>query len=81
MNDRYKLLAVEAAEWCKQYAKGTPVAWEWEEKFAELIVQECLYQIQSIMDYTDHETVELQLAELRAQRDAQIVIKEHFGIT
>ena len=76
MNDRYKLLAVEAAEWCKQYAKGTPVAWEWEEKFAELIVQECTDRLGDLMDRAFNESDELEA--LLAARHA---IKEHFGIT
>lgn len=42
MNNRFKELALEATVWCEHYAKGTPTAWEWEQKFAELIVQECV---------------------------------------
>lgn len=41
MNTRIKELYKEATEWCEQHAQGTPVAWEWEEKFAELIIAEC----------------------------------------
>jgi hypothetical protein len=41
MNNRYRELANEASDWCQEHAKGTPTAWEWEEKFAELIVREC----------------------------------------
>lgn len=78
--DKVKALAAQATAWCEQYAEGTPVAWEWENKFAELIVQECTYQINSIMDYTDYDDPELARVELKALRDARQVIKEHFGL-
>lgn len=42
MNKRIKELANEASDWCEQHAEGTPTAWEWEEKFADLIVKECI---------------------------------------
>lgn len=70
----------EATTWCEKHAVGTPVAWEWEMKFAELIVEECLQQIGSIMDYTSYDTYELQKAELDAMKDARAVIKERFGL-
>ena len=76
MNDRYKELAREATEWCEQYAKGTPVAWEWEQKFAELIVQECMEQVSVLMDRAFNESDELE-ALLAARR----TIKEHFGVS
>lgn len=80
MNDRYKQLAAEATTWCEQYAKGTPVAWEWEQKFAELVVEECALQVYRLMDYTDYDTPTLQAVELKTLRDARTVIKQHFGL-
>jgi len=41
MNDEYKHIAVEATKWCEEHAQGTPVAWEWEKKYAELIIKQC----------------------------------------
>jgi hypothetical protein len=76
VNDRYKILAVEAADWCKQHAKGTPVAWEWEEKFAELIVLECVEQIGGLMNQAFNES-----RELASLISARVVIKEHFGVS
>lgn len=76
MNDRYKLLAVEAAEWCEQHAKGTPVAWEWEEKFAEMIVQECLDQVSGLIDREFNGSAELET--LLAARTA---IEDRFGLS
>jgi hypothetical protein len=32
----------EATRWCEDNATGTPIAWEFEEKFAELIIEECI---------------------------------------
>ncbi len=80
MNNKYQQLAHEATQWCEKHAKGTPTAREWEEKFAELIVQECTYAINSIMDYTVYEDTKPQLVELKAMRAASAVIKDHFGV-
>lgn len=42
MNEhKIRLIAVQASEWCKKNAHGAPAEWEWEYKFAELIVREC----------------------------------------
>lgn len=42
MTLRIRQIAVDATNWCWENAKGTPVAWEWEEKFAELMIEEFL---------------------------------------
>ena len=39
---RHRELARQATEWCVNNAKGAPTAWEWEDKFAELLLQECV---------------------------------------
>lgn len=80
MNNRFKEIAHEATLWCEQHAKGTPVAWEWEAKYAELIVEDCVQLISSMMDYTDYDTSDLQAVELKALRNARQLIKERFGI-
>lgn len=41
MKDITIKLCNEATEWCGTYAKGTPTAWEWEQKLVELVVEEC----------------------------------------
>ncbi len=38
---KHRELARQATEWCVNNAEGAPTAWEWEDKFAELILQEC----------------------------------------
>lgn len=53
MNERFKEIAKAANAWCVENAKGTPVAWEWEEKFAELIVREGANQIRKQGDGVD----------------------------
>lgn len=53
MNKRIKELAEQATNWCEKSAQGTPVAWEWENKFAELIVKECANEVTLSSDY-DH---------------------------
>ena len=45
MNDKYKEIYNWAAELCHE---GT--AWEWEKRYAELIVQECLNQMSDYLD-------------------------------
>ena len=67
MNNRIKQLAHQATEWCKENAQGTPVAWEWEEKFAELIVQECA-------------DVELYWLSEQNKKSIAEIIKNHFGV-
>ena len=45
MNDRISKIAIEADAWCDKYYFGDKFYdIEWEKKFAELIVQECLDQ-------------------------------------
>jgi hypothetical protein len=61
MTDRIKELAAEATLWCTEHAQGTPVAWEWEEKFAELIIKDCLLRVNEVTDWIyeyNHATVE-----------------------
>lgn len=76
MNNKYKELAHEATLWCEQHAVGTPVAWEWEAKYAELIVQECTDQLSSLMNHEFNES-----AELETLIAARAVIRKHFGIS
>ena len=59
-NIRLKELANEAADWCRENAIGAPVAWEWEMKFGELIMQECVDQLDDLMNRTLNEFVELE---------------------
>ena len=43
MNDRIRKIAIEADAWCDRYYFGDKsYDIEWEKKFAELIVQECI---------------------------------------
>jgi hypothetical protein len=43
MNDRIRKIAIEADAWCDKYYFGDKFYdIEWEKKFAELIVQECI---------------------------------------
>ena len=73
MNEKIKELAIQASDWCCVHAKGTPTAWEWEYKFAELIVQECATYLNvaaEVYDQKDQDTVD------RAARH----IKQYFGL-
>ena len=42
MNDKFKELASLATEYCIE--KGVNDAWIWEQKYAELIIRECMDQ-------------------------------------
>jgi hypothetical protein len=42
MNERINQLAVQASEWYEQNVSGKGISGEWETKFAELIVRECM---------------------------------------
>lgn len=69
MNDRYRILAHQATNWCANNAKGTQVSWE--EKFAELIVEECAQVCWSVseLEYKGYTVSEC------AKR-----IHKHFGV-
>jgi hypothetical protein len=73
MNDRIRKIAIEADAWCDKYYFGDKFYdIEWETKFAELIVRECL-GIVNRHEYSYHEADPL-------WETAQL-IKEHFGVT
>lgn len=78
MNERYKDLAHQATEWCHEHAKGPPVAWEWEQKFAELIIRDCTQALQTEMyrlDSIPGREVSAQTMETAAE-----LIKKRFGV-
>jgi len=73
MNERICKIAQETDAWCDQrYLGEDSYNIEWETKFAELIVQECL-GIVNRHEYSYHEADPL-------WETAQL-IKEHFGVT
>ncbi len=72
MNERICKIAQETDAWCDQrYLGEDSYDIEWETKFAELIVQECL-GIVNRHEYSYHEADPL-------WETAQL-IKEHFGV-
>jgi len=72
MNERICKIAQETDAWCDQrYLGEDSYNIEWETKFAELIVQECL-GIVNRHEYSYHEADPL-------WETAQL-IKEHFGV-
>lgn len=72
MNEHYKLLAGQATDWCLAHcAEFDTNAWQWERKFAELIVEDCAKianQNRTAMEMDRNTTL---------TSDA---IKQHFGI-
>ena len=69
MNEEYKHLAIEATRWCEANAQGTPIAWEWEAKFAELIIKQCVQICDNNIDDNFSSAI-----------CARNEIKEHFGV-
>lgn len=77
MNDRYKVLAEEAREWCSENADTfDTMAWQWERKFTELILKDvirvCDKSAVPFEDYTSH---------VIGATVCREMIKEYFGIT
>ncbi len=69
MNDRIRKMAIEADAWCDQYYFGDKFYdIEWEKKFAELIVQECAYLVDTLNEAYG------------APSTAGKFIKQHFGV-
>ena len=57
MNARIRKIAIEADAWCDKYYFGDKFYdIEWEKKFAELIIEQCCYQVREIdaMQIRDH---------------------------
>ena len=72
MNDQLRKIAIETDAWCDKYYFGDKFYdIEWEKKFAELIVRECVDRIKRVGILEDIE------GEGDMISDA---VKEHFGI-
>jgi len=72
MNELIRKMAIEADAWCDKYYFGDKFYdIEWEKKFAELIVRECLNQC-----YNRGMNDELYEGQLKAAA----YIEQHFGV-
>ena len=92
MNERIQQLAMQTDIWCDQnVAQGSPMYNnQWEQKFAELIVRECVRECKQEWYDTNNDP------ELNAETDTRMIgikigikqgslkcisrIKEHFGV-
>jgi hypothetical protein len=83
MNSRIRELAIAADAWCDQSVAlhaGTPLYNNlWEEKFAELIVRECM-SINTQRLFSDYEGDTHRVAHNNALWCAWGDMQEHFGI-
>lgn len=77
MNKRIKELMPKP--WTFPYPDRELYTKEQFEKFAELIVQECVKIIEHGMDHTEYDDVEKSMIELKAQKWCRDTIKEEFG--
>lgn len=75
MNDRLRKIAIEADAWCDRYYFGDKFYdIEWEKKFAELIVQECVGVVESGSFLHDQAPTAI------FARECSGAIKQHFGV-
>ena len=72
-SEKIRELYFQATKWCEENAVGTPVAWEFEEKFAALIVKECVSRIDL---YHQRDEITEDWVYTNLEND----IKEHFGV-
>jgi hypothetical protein len=97
MNERIRELAEQARLWAEvSYKKqndqftshwDTPIGYTvsqfFEQKFAEMIVQECVTIIKHGIDHTEYphpNDVEKSMVEMKAQMWCRDAIKEYFGV-
>ena len=77
MNERIRELAEQAGEWYMNNSKEFPSPQEWNEKFAELLIQQCIEQCsKALFEYTGQPSVTHNYAVGLCQDN----IKEHFGV-
>jgi len=52
------------------------------EKFAQMIVKECIYKVSDLMDHTEYDYTDVYAneVELKALRRARAAIQQHFGV-
>ena len=77
MNDRIQELAIQTDIWCDQnVAQGSPMYNnQWEHKFAELIVRECIAQMAIHMDKFGDEQ-----SNNPVWYKAEEAVMKHFGV-
>jgi len=75
MNDRIRKIAIEADAWCDKYYFGDKFYdIEWETKFAELIVRECLAQVDKVDEMLEDDSEKAGVAWVG------YAIEKHFGV-
>ena len=82
MNERINKISEEAEDWChKNLGMPTPAEWNDKlfEKFAELIVRECINEINSVTT-GDHGRDDWDHGYDAGLSQASETIKEHFGV-
>ena len=78
MNERIKQLATETDIWCDQNFHNSPeYNIQWEQKFAELIVAECLGCCEQVISDPVPESVDTWL---NGGTQCMADIKQHFGV-
>lgn len=88
MNTKLRELAKQATNWCIENAEGTPVAWEWEDKLAELIVKECVNVLRQewynennkVIDDKNLREVNVNYGHKKGLIQAINNMSEHFGV-
>jgi len=82
MNDKIRKIAVDTDEYCDVHYDNADYAIRWEDKFAELIIKECISIISSFqvpVGNSDAGEIACEMA-LNSLEELRSDIKEHFGI-
>ncbi len=76
MNSRYQILATQASDWCVENADSFDTnAWQWERKFAELILRDVLIICENVATPFEDDSTNVSGAEICLE-----MINENFGI-
>ncbi len=82
MNDQLRKIAIETDAWCDKYYFGDKFYdIEWEKKFAELIVRECVDKITTYDLVPGHSAKWEDIYDIHARllQDLGEELKDHFG--
>lgn len=85
MNERIQKLAQQTDIWCDQnYAESEHYDLRWEEKFAELIIRDCLSVIEQRKGWIDNKNESHSAQWIygyeKAVNHCSMFVKEHFGV-
>jgi hypothetical protein len=83
MNEEIRKLAIETDVWCDQhFPDDSNYNIKWEQKFAELIIQECVAQCESVAELAEITNLGEMARKTKATAEScGKMIKMRFGVT